>query len=153
MNSISFKLKSSLTNSISQSCPLHSVSRSLKNLPHSDHLINPMTQITQQTQWNPKTQREKHQETHPKIQRETSYPVAVAVTIAYLCCQGSIVAAFAVEGLFFLSSWFGFFVLHGCLRWFGFSSWVLGFFMHWVSGCEFLFFMDEKSSLTDSISL
>ena len=114
LNSVSFKLKSSLTDPISQSClfPLatHSISPSLRSLHHCFplpiSLYFSLTLTRQQLSLylfqesrNPKTQREKHQQTPlppPGFnRRHLQEPLLLP-------------PAFDLSGLFFLSLWFRF---------------------------------------------
>ena len=127
LNSVSFKLKSSLTDSISQSClfPLatHSISPSLRSLHHffplpiSLYLSLTITRqqlslcLFQESR-NPKTQREKHQQTPlppPGFNR------------CHLQEPSLLPSAFDLFGLFFLSLWFRFDFMGFCL---GFWLWV-----------------------------
>ena len=125
LNSVSFKLKSSLTDSISQSFlfPLatHSISPSLRSLHHSFplpiSLYLSLTLTRQQLSLylfqesrNPKTQREKHQQT------PLPPPSIVATSKSLCCCRLRLISL----------------VCFFCLCGLGLTSWV----SIWVSGYE-----------------
>ena len=125
---VSFKLKSSLTDSISQSylflLATHSVSPSLKNLPHSDHSTNPMKH---QELRNPKDTKRETSRNTPKDPKRNIKPrhrrlgsIATASWSLHCHCMGLIPLFFyfGLHGLGFL--FLMDFCLGFCLHWFGF---------------------------------